>query len=43
MLMSLAFGFVMAREWRGTLLPGMLAHGLNNGVVLMLSIMILGD
>jgi len=43
MLMSLAFGFVMAREWRGTLLPGMVAHGINNGVVLMLSILILGD
>jgi membrane protease YdiL (CAAX protease family) len=29
-LMPLACAFTLAREWRGTLLPGMLCHGLNN-------------
>ena len=32
-LMSLAFAFTLAREWRGTLLPAMVAHGLNNGLL----------
>ena len=32
-LMGLAYGFSLAREWRGTLVPGMMAHGLNNGIV----------
>jgi membrane protease YdiL (CAAX protease family) len=31
-LMGLAFVFALAREWRGTLLPPMIAHGVNNGV-----------
>jgi membrane protease YdiL (CAAX protease family) len=31
-LMALAYAFALAREWRGTLLPAMIAHGLNNGV-----------
>ena len=34
-LMALACNFVLAREWRGTLIPSMVAHGLNNGLVLM--------
>ena len=29
-LMALALAFTLAREWRGTLLPAMLAHGANN-------------
>lgn len=29
-LMALALAFNLAREWRGTLLPAMLAHGINN-------------
>ena len=33
-LASLALGFAIAREWRGTLIPGMIAHGLNNAVIL---------
>lgn len=33
LLASLACGFVLAREWRGTLLPGILAHAINNTVV----------
>jgi membrane protease YdiL (CAAX protease family) len=40
-LMSLAFGFTMMREWRGTLIPGMVAHGLNNGLVTLLMFLIL--
>lgn len=32
-LMALAYAFALAREWRGTLLPAMIAHGLNNGIV----------
>jgi membrane protease YdiL (CAAX protease family) len=42
-LMALACGFVLAREWRGTLLPSMIAHGLNNALVLGLGIVMLGD
>lgn len=32
-LMALALAFNLAREWRGTLLPAMLMHGLNNFLV----------
>ncbi len=32
-LMALALGFTIAREWRGTLVPGMVAHALNNGIL----------
>jgi membrane protease YdiL (CAAX protease family) len=32
-LMSLAMAFTLAREWRGTLLPSMIAHGINNGLL----------
>jgi membrane protease YdiL (CAAX protease family) len=35
-LMTLAFVFALVREWRGTLLPSMVAHGLNNLVVMTL-------
>jgi membrane protease YdiL (CAAX protease family) len=37
-LMALAFAFALAREWRGTLLPAMVAHGINNAVVFVLLI-----
>jgi membrane protease YdiL (CAAX protease family) len=43
LLMALAFGFTMAREWRGTLIPCMVAHGLNNGLVTLLAMLALGD
>lgn len=33
-LASLAMGFVIAREWRGTLIPAVIAHGLNNSLIL---------
>jgi hypothetical protein len=32
-LMALAFGFTLLREWRGTLIPSMVAHGINNSLV----------
>ncbi len=32
LLMSLALAFTLMREWRGTLLPAMIAHGINNAV-----------
>jgi membrane protease YdiL (CAAX protease family) len=42
-LMALAIGFALAREWRGTLVPCMLAHGINNAAVLMIGIALLSD
>jgi membrane protease YdiL (CAAX protease family) len=42
-LMGLAFGFTLAREWRGTLIPSIIAHGLNNTLVLCLNIFLLGS
>jgi membrane protease YdiL (CAAX protease family) len=42
-LMSLAYGFALAREWRGSLLPGMVAHGLNNGLVMTVALLALAD
>jgi membrane protease YdiL (CAAX protease family) len=32
-LMALAFAFCLAREFRGTLLPAMIAHGINNAAL----------
>jgi membrane protease YdiL (CAAX protease family) len=43
MLMALAYGFALAREWRGTLLPAMVAHGVNNGIVTVFAMLALGD
>ena len=37
-LMALAYGFVIAREWRGTLIPAIVGHALNNGVVTTLAV-----
>jgi membrane protease YdiL (CAAX protease family) len=34
-LMALAYGLTLAREWRVTLVPGMVAHGINNGLLLL--------
>lgn len=41
-LMGLALGFTVAREWRGSLVPCMVAHGVNNGLVTLLAIVALG-
>jgi membrane protease YdiL (CAAX protease family) len=39
-LAALAVGFALAREWRGTLAPSIIAHGLNNALILSLQIML---
>ena len=41
-LMALAFGFTIFREWRGSLIPSIIAHGLSNGLVLTLVVLALG-
>lgn len=41
-LMALATAFTLTREWRGSLLPCMLAHALNNTVVTVLVIVVYG-
>lgn len=33
-LMGIAMGLNLAREWRGSLIPSMIAHGINNGLVM---------
>jgi membrane protease YdiL (CAAX protease family) len=42
-LMALAYAFSIAREWRGTLIPGMVAHAVNNGAVMAFAMLALGD
>jgi membrane protease YdiL (CAAX protease family) len=42
-LMSLALGFNLFREWRGTLVPAMIAHGINNALVTAFLIFTMGD
>ena len=37
-LMGLAMGFTLLREWRGTLVPAIVAHGVNNTAVFLLLI-----
>ena len=32
-LMGIAVGMNLMREWRGSLLPSMLVHGISNGIV----------
>jgi membrane protease YdiL (CAAX protease family) len=39
-LAGLAFGFCLLREWRGSVIPGMFAHGITNFVTLLLNLMI---
>jgi membrane protease YdiL (CAAX protease family) len=41
-LTALACGFSLAREWRGTLIPSMVAHGTNNFLVGLLAVLLLG-
>jgi membrane protease YdiL (CAAX protease family) len=40
--MSLATGMTLLREWRGTLLPPMIVHGISNGLVMCLLWALLG-
>jgi len=42
-LMALAYGFTIAREWRGTLVPCMIGHGISNGLVTLLVLAAVGD
>jgi membrane protease YdiL (CAAX protease family) len=42
-LMSLAVAFSLVREWRGTLIPSMLAHGINNGLLMLFFYFALGS
>ncbi len=39
---ALAVAFTLAREWRGTLIPPMIAHGINNGMTLLLLLVTAG-
>jgi membrane protease YdiL (CAAX protease family) len=41
-LMGIAIGLNLTREWRQTLIPGMIAHGINNGILLTLLSVALG-
>jgi membrane protease YdiL (CAAX protease family) len=41
-LMALALGFTLMREWRGTLIPPMIAHGINNGLATLLLFFTMG-
>jgi membrane protease YdiL (CAAX protease family) len=41
-LMALAYGLTLAREWRVTLVPGIVAHGINNGLLLLFLLLALG-
>ena len=36
--MSLAFAFVLVREWRGTIIPSMVVHATSNGLIMSLLI-----
>lgn len=40
-LMALALAFNLIREWRGTLVPSMVAHGINNGLIFLFLILAL--
>jgi membrane protease YdiL (CAAX protease family) len=40
-LMAIATGMNLMREWRGTLLPSMIVHGLSNGLVTTMMIIFL--
>jgi membrane protease YdiL (CAAX protease family) len=35
-LMSLATAFTLMREWRGSVIPSMIMHGISNGIVMLL-------
>jgi membrane protease YdiL (CAAX protease family) len=41
-LMGLAYAFALAREWRDTLVPGIVAHGIVNGITFALLLLVLG-
>jgi membrane protease YdiL (CAAX protease family) len=43
LLMAMAYGFCLAREWRGTVIPCMVAHGVSNGVVMLFIMLAMGQ
>lgn len=42
-LMALACGFTLMREWRGTVVPSMIIHAINNAVVMTFLILLVAD
>jgi membrane protease YdiL (CAAX protease family) len=42
-LTAIAIGFSLTREWRGSLLPSMIAHGVHNGALMVLLILFLAS
>jgi membrane protease YdiL (CAAX protease family) len=42
-LMALAFGFAIAREWRDSLIPCMVGHGLSNAIVTLVILLAVVD
>src|SRR5207249_3921241 len=42
-VMALAYGFTLTREWRGSLVAPMVAHGVNNGLLMLFAMLALGD
>ncbi len=43
LLMALACGFTLMREWRGTVVPSMMIHGISNGLVVTMLILLVAD
>ena len=41
-LMALSYAFCLAREWRGSLIASMVAHGTNNGLLMVFLMLALG-
>ncbi|MHC4908605.1 MAG: lysostaphin resistance A-like protein [Planctomycetota bacterium] len=41
-LMSVAVGMTLTREWRGSLIPSMVIHAVNNGIIMTLMVVALG-
>ena len=41
-LAGLGIGFCIAREWRGSVVPAMVAHGVSNGIVMSLNVFLFG-
>ncbi len=41
-LVAIALGLTMAREWRGTLIPSMVAHGIHNGLLMTVLLLAIG-
>ncbi|UCD74214.1 MAG: CPBP family intramembrane metalloprotease, partial [Phycisphaerales bacterium] len=41
-LMALAYSFIILREWRGTVIPSIIVHGISNGLVMSMVIALLG-